>query len=81
MGGYFYLMKDQKKLLIKCLKDEIPAFVICGTDICSVRTMDQYYEYANEAGCNEDFLEDLLLYIEDFKQFQKEEPEKIKLPD
>lgn len=74
-------MKDQKRLLIKCLKDEIPAFVICGTDICSVRTMEQYYQIAKEAGCNEEFLDDLKLVIEDFRQFQNEEPEKVRLPD
>lgn len=74
-------MKDQKKLLHKCLLEDIPAFVVCGTDICSIQTMEAYYNIAKDKGCNIDFLEDLKLAIEDFKSFQKEEPEKIKLPD
>ena len=65
-------MKDQKRLLHKCLLEDIPAFVICGTDICSVQTMEAYYQIAVEKGCNSNFLEDLKLAIEDFKAFQCE---------
>ena len=65
-------MKDQKRLLHKCLLEDIPAFVICGTDICSVQV---------EKGCNSNFLEDLKLAIEDFKAFQCEEPNLVKIPD
>ncbi len=36
---------------------------------------------AVEKGCNSNFLEDLKLAIEDFKAFQCEEPEKVKIPD
>ena len=74
-------MKDQKRLLHKCLLEDIPAFVICGTDICSVQAMEAYYQIAVEKGCNSNFLEDLKLAIEDFKAFQCEEPEKVKIPE
>ena len=74
-------MKDQKRLLHKCLLEDIPAFVICGTDICSVQAREAYYQIAVEKGCNSNFLEDLKLAIEDFKAFQCEEPEKVKIPD
>lgn len=74
-------MKDQKKLLHKCLIDDIPAFVICGTDICSIETMETYYKIAKEKGCSSEFLSDLELAIEDFKLFQEQESEKVKLPD
>ena len=67
-------MKDPKRLLHKCLLEDIPAFVICGTDICSVQAMEAYYQIAVEKGCNSNFLEDL-------KAFQCEEPEKVKIPD
>ena len=56
-------MKDQKRLLHKCLLEDIPAFVICGTDICSVQAMEAYYQIAVEKGCNSNFLEDLKLAI------------------
>lgn len=74
-------MKDQKRLLNKCLVDDIPAFVICGTDKCSVETMQAYYSIAQKNGCSIEFLEDLKLAIEDFNAFQIEEPDKVKLPD
>ena len=74
-------MKDQKRLLHKCLLEDIPAFVICGTDICSVQTMEAYNQIAVEKACHSIFLEDLKLAIEDFKAFQCEEPEKVKIPD
>ena len=74
-------MKDQKRILHKCLLNDVPAFVIAGTDVCAVESMQCYYEIAKTHGCSEEFLEDLLLAIEDFKAFQKEEPEKVRLPD
>ena len=40
-------MKDQKAILNKCLINDWPAFVIAGTDICAVETMEAYYEIAN----------------------------------
>lgn len=74
-------MKDQKKLLHKCLIDDIPVFVVCGTDICSIQTMEAYYTIAKKRGCSSDFLEDMELVIKDFKLFQEQEPDKVKLPD
>ena len=63
------------------VEEDIPAFVICGTDICSVQAMEAYYHLAVEKCCNSNVLEDLKLAIEDFKAFQCEEPEKVKIPD
>jgi hypothetical protein len=74
-------MKDQKAILIKCLKKDRPAFVISGTDICAVETMEAYYEIAKKKGCTDSFLEDMKLVIDEMKQFQKEEAELIRLPD
>lgn len=74
-------MKDQKRILHKCLLNDVPAFVIAGTDVCAVESMQCYYKIAKAKGCSKEFLEDLLLAIEDFKAFQKEEPETVRLPD
>ncbi|MDR0982134.1 MAG: hypothetical protein LBM07_02670 [Culturomica sp.] len=74
-------MKDQKRILHKCLIDDVPAFVIAGTDVCAIETMRAYYEIARKNGCSQDFLEDMLLAIQDFEAFKKQEPEKIRLPD
>lgn len=74
-------MKDQKALLHKCLKNDIPAFVISGTDICAVETLIAYYKIAKEKGCSTTFLEDMKLVIDEMKQFQKEESEDVRIPD
>lgn len=74
-------MKDQRKLLHKCMHAEIPVFVLCGSDSCAVEALKEYYAIAAGKGCSTEFLDDLELLIHDFELFQKEEPEKVKLPD
>lgn len=74
-------MKDQRRLLHKCMHAEIPVFVLCGSDACAVDSLKAYYEIARARGCTSEFLEDLQLLINDFELFQREEPEKIELPD
>lgn len=74
-------MKDQKQLLLKCQRNDIPVFVVCGSDVNSIETMEQYYIIAEKNGCSNEFLQDMKLAIEDFKAFRIQEPDKIKLPD
>lgn len=74
-------MKDQRRLLHKCMHAEIPVFVLCGSDSCAIEALEEYYAIARKKGCSEAFLEDLQLLINDFKQFQAEEPEKVNIPD
>lgn len=74
-------MKDQQRLVRKCLDNEVPVFVLCGTDINAVPTMEAYHQYAETKGCSAEFLKDLRLLIEDFRIFQSQEPEKVRLPD
>ena len=41
-----------------------------------------YAEAARQMGCSEEFVEDLELNVlPDFRDFQAQEPEKVKLPD
>lgn len=74
-------MKDQKQLLLKSLNNDVPVFVICGTDENAIETMEKYFQIAQKNGCDNAFLQDMKLVIEDFKAFQRQEPEKVKLPD
>ncbi len=74
-------MKDQRRLLHKCMHAEIPVFVLCGSDSCAVEALEEYYEIARKKGCSVEFLEDLQLLIDDFKLFQTQEPEKVNIPD
>lgn len=74
--------KDQRKLLNRCVLNEIPVFVLTGTDKCAQAALRAYAEEARRLGCNTDFIEDLEgNVIPDFKTFQEQEPEKVKLPD
>lgn len=60
---------------------EIPVFVLCGSDSCAIEALEEYYNIAKKKGCSPEFLDDLFLLIEDFRQFNNEEPDKVKLPD
>ncbi len=74
--------KDQKKLLARCLENEIPVFVLTGTDALAVASLRAYISEARKMGCQEDFIQDLETNIlPDFRDFQLQEPEKVKLPD
>lgn len=74
--------KDQKKLLARCLENEIPVFVLTGTDALAVASLRTYINEARKMGCQEDFIQDLETNIlPDFRDFQLQEPEKVKLPD
>lgn len=74
--------KDQRKLLNRCVLNEIPVFVLTGTDKCALAALRAYAEEAKKLGCNLEFIEDLEgNVIPDFKAFQEEEYEKVKLPD
>jgi len=74
--------KDQRKLLNRCVMNEIPVFVLTGTDRCAMAALRAYVEAARQMGCTEAFVEDLECNVlPDFRDFQAQEPEKVKLPD
>lgn len=74
--------KDQRKLLNRCVLNEIPVFVLTGTDKCAMAALQAYAAEARKLGCDESFIEDLEgNVIPDFQAFQEQEPEKVKLPD
>lgn len=66
-------MKDQKKLLIKNLHNEVPVFVLVGTDLCAIRTLEAYMCQAKELNCNTDFIQDMEMVLREFKAFSKDE--------
>ena len=74
--------KDQRKELNRCVVNEIPVVVVTGTDRCAMAALRAYAEAARQMGCTEEFVEDLELNVlPDFRDFQAQEPEKVKLPD
>jgi hypothetical protein len=79
---YMAATKDQRKLLNRCVMNEIPVFVLTGTDRCAMAALRAYAEAARQMGCSEAFVEDLECNVlPDFRDFQAQEPEKVKLPD
>jgi len=63
--------KDQRKLLNRCVLNEIPVFVLTGTDQCALAALRAYAEEAKRLGCNLDFIEDLEgNVIPDFRSFK-----------
>lgn len=74
-------MKDQKALLFRCLKNDVPAMVFSGNDILFLPLLKRYYEDAKTAGCTQEFLDDILLRIEEFERHIEMSPDAIKLPD
>ena len=74
--------KDQWRLLKRCCDNEVPVFVLTGTDRCAMAALHAYMEEAVRLGCDPVFVADLRgNVIPDFETFQKEEQEKVKLPD
>lgn len=74
--------KDQKKLLNRCLLNEVPVFVLTGTDACALAALKAYATEARRLGCNPEFIADLEgNVIPDFHDFQAEEKDSVKLPD
>ncbi len=74
-------MKDQKALLLRCLKNDIPAMVFSGNDILFLPLLRQYLIDAEMAGCTQEFLDDIKLRIAEFEKHVEMSPETIKLPD
>ena len=73
-------MKDQKALLIKCIKNEIPAVVISAKDINSIPTLLVYLEQAKKNGCSSEFIEDFIQVIDGFISYQNDEADKVEIP-
>lgn len=74
--------KDSKKLLIRCLTQEIPVFVLTDSDKCAMAALNAYLAEAKRLGCVPEFIKDLETNVlPDFNDFQEQEPEKVKLPD
>ncbi|NDV77557.1 hypothetical protein [Dysgonomonas sp. 511] len=74
-------MKDQKALLFRCLRNDVPAMVFSGNDILFLPLLKQYHQNAKEAGCSQEFLDDIQLRIEEFEKHIDMSPDTIKLPD
>ena len=62
--------KDQRRLLNRCVENEIPVFVLTGTDACALTALMAYAAEARSLGCSREFIKDLEgNVIPDFRDF------------
>lgn len=73
-------MKDQKTIVIKCIKNDEPAFVIAGHDAFAIPVLEAYYNIAMKSGADPEYLKDMRLVVQEMKDFQEQEPEKVRIP-
>lgn len=74
-------MKDQKKLVIKCLMNDIPVMALAGRDMLALPTAKFYLLLAQENGCSKEFIDDLQELVKWYEEYSTENPDKMKLPD
>ena len=72
-------MKDQRKLLNSCIKNDIPAVVFQGTDSCALEILIAAKEIYTKNGCSKEFLFDWQLLINEFSGYQQENVADVKL--
>ncbi len=73
------MRRDQLQRVRKCIYNEEPVFVLRARDICSITTLERYFDAAKKEGCPQEFLDDMLEVISEFKDFQRNNP--TRLPD
>lgn len=73
-------MKDQVKLLRTCFNNDIPAVVFQGDDKCAPEILEAALSFYKQKGCSAEFLYDFQLLINEVKAYQKEFPNRIKIP-
>lgn len=73
-------MKDQVKLLRKCINNDVPAIVFQGDDLAAVEILEGALKCYSQIGCEKEFLIDFKLLINEFKAYQEESPQKVKKP-
>lgn len=63
------------------IPDDEPVFTLAARDLTAPTIIQNWIEDARAAGTNEDKLERAEQHLCDFEQFQKEHPDRCKIPD
>lgn len=71
------MKKDQAAIVRKCLSNDEPVFALRGQDKCALPALERYFDECVRNGCKQEFLDDLLDIIEEFKVHQDSEVTKI----
>lgn len=75
-------IKDQRRLVNRCITEEIPVFTICGNDVCAQAAIRAYIDAARQNGCSTSFIHELEQdVLACFKDYQNNFSELVKIPD
>ena len=71
-----------EKIIKDANEKNIPIFVLTAKDKLSYNTIaDYYHSSCINANCSKEFLDDLKGRIQEFKQWQEDNKEMVKIPD
>lgn len=72
--------KDQK-IIKDSEKRGIPIFVLTAKDLASIITIREYLKKCIDLECSKDHLFGIVTRIEEFKEWQQSNEDKMKIPD
>ena len=70
-----------KKIIEDSEAKGIPIFVLTAKDFVSVSIIDRYRDLCKAEECDQAHITEIGTRIDDFRQWQKANPDKVKLPD
>lgn len=74
-------IRDQRAVVINCLRNEIPVFVLSGNDSCVLKALEAYRKEAERIGCSTDFLNEFdSEVLPDFMDYQADNASMVSLP-
>lgn len=74
-------VRDQRAVVMNCLRNEIPVFVLRGNDSCVMKALEAYRKEAERIGCSVDFLNEFdSEVLPDFRDYQADNASMVSLP-
>ena len=70
-----------KKIIEDSEAQGIPIFVLTAKDFISVSTICAYLDFCRAEQCPSEHISEIVARIHDFRDWQKDNPDKVKLPD
>ncbi len=61
--------------------DDMPVFVIIGTDVCAPAAIDEYGYAAQDEGATQEFVDAVRARVKEFEAWQGEHKDLVKTPD
>lgn len=75
------MTEKDKKIIEDAEKEGIPIFVFTAKDVVSSTTLAYYWNRCISAGCKPEHTKAILDRVNEFKEWQRNNQNKVKLPD